>query len=86
MKYLSRNKVYEKHAPNKDAKKVYIFCEGQATEVKYFAYFMGFSSNIDIIPIPNQEGKSDPLWLKSHAEALFSGDETHKPKHTLSEE
>jgi hypothetical protein len=67
MKYLSRHKVYEKVEPFKDAKKIYIFCEGDR-EVNYFKFFQGFASNIDIIPIPNENGKSDPTKLKAQAE------------------
>jgi len=68
MKYLSRNKVYEKVEPFKDAKKIYIFCEGEKREIDYFTFFQGFASNIDIIPIPNDNGKSDPIKLKEKAE------------------
>lgn len=68
MKYLSRHKVYEKVEPFKNAKKIYIFCEGETKEVDYFRFFQGFASNIDIIPIPNDHGKSDPLKLKAQAE------------------
>jgi RloB-like protein len=82
IKYLSRNKVYEKVEPQNDAKKIYIFCEGEDREVTYFKYFQGFSSNIDIIPIPNDKGKSDPVKLKENAELLFLSD---KPKYTLNE-
>lgn len=67
MKYLSRHKVYEKVEPYKNAKKIYIFCEGDR-EVNYLKFFQGFTSNIDIIPIPNENGKSDPTKLKSQAE------------------
>jgi len=83
MRYLLRNKVYEKKTVLKDAKKVYIFCEGTVTEVKYFTYFTGFSSNIDIIPIPCVDGQSDPVKLKENAESLFFGGH---PKFCLSEE
>ena len=48
--YLTRNKLYQRKAPSREAKKVYIFCEGDR-EVSYFNYFSGISSNIDIIPI-----------------------------------
>jgi len=72
MGFLTRNKVYEKIAPNKDAKKVYIVCEGQVTEYNYFNYFKGFSSNIDI-PIPSLNGQTDPLKLKEQAISLFFG-------------
>ncbi len=73
--YLSRSKVYEKAEPSKNAMKIYIFCEGQDTESKYFGYFKGLSSNINVIPIPNQNGQSDPLKLKERAIFLFYGDE-----------
>lgn len=84
MSYLSRKKVYEKVEPQKDAKKIYVICEGQDREVSYFRYFRGIVSNIDIIPIPNNNGESDPLKLKELAGALFLATETIKPKHALS--
>ena len=68
--YLTRNKIYQRLPPNRDAKKVYIFCEGDR-EVSYFNYFMGISSNIDIIPIGSEEGKSDPTKLKDQAFVYF---------------
>lgn len=69
MKYLSRHKVYKKVEPFKNAKKIYIFCEGEKKEIDYFKFFQGFASNIDIIPIPNDNGKSDPTKLKEKAES-----------------
>ena len=86
MRYLSRNKIYEKVETKIDAKKVYIFCEGEETEVKYFKYFQGLSSNIDIIPIPNDNGKSDPLKLKENANLLFFGNEDVLPQFELNKE
>ncbi|MDH4460796.1 MAG: RloB family protein [Flectobacillus sp.] len=86
MRYLSRNKVYEKLEVVKEAKKVYIFCEGADTEINYFKYFQGFSSNIDIIPIPNNNGKSDPSKLKENAELLFFGNESTTPTYQFSED
>jgi len=86
MRYLSRNKVYQKIDADRTAKKIYIFCEGAETEIKYFKYFQGFSSNIDIIPIPNINGQSDPLKLRENAELLFLGDEFNPPKLLFSEE
>lgn len=86
IKYLSRtsiNKIYEKVEPTINAKKVYIFCEGEDREYKYFQYFEGFSSNIDIIPIPSVKGNSDPVKLKESAELLFLSD---NPKYMLNED
>ncbi|TWW00991.1 RloB family protein [Chitinophaga pinensis] len=83
MKYLSRNKVYQKLEANKDARKIYIFCEGEKREMEYFRYFQGFSSTIEIIPIPSENGLSDPTKLMENAEKLFF-DET--PHYLLSKE
>ncbi|MDI9365799.1 MAG: RloB family protein [Flavobacterium sp.] len=86
MRYLTRNKVYKKLDVVKEAKKVYIFCEGSDTEINYFKYFQGFSSNIDIIPIPNNNGQSDPTKLKDNAELLFAGNKSTRPIYIISEE
>lgn len=86
MRYLSRNKLYIKAEANVDAKKLYIFCEGQDTEINYFKYFSGLSSNIDVIPIPNVDGKSDPVKLKENAELLFFGDDENPKKYELCKE
>ncbi|WP_131536764.1 RloB family protein [Pedobacter nototheniae] len=74
MQYLSRKRIYQKQDPAKDAKKIYIFCEGAVREVAYLKYFKGLSSNIDIVPIPPFEDKSDPEKLKQYASLLFFGD------------
>ena len=88
MRYLTRNKIYEKVEAKIEAKKIYIFCEGEETEIKYFKYFQGLSSNIDIIPIPNNNGQSDPVKLKNNAIILFFGDEHEGilPQYELSKE
>ncbi len=85
MKYLSRNKIYKKVESFKNAKKIYLFCEGDK-EVNYFKFFQGFASNIDIVPLPNDNGKSDPLKLKQNSELLFFGNENVSPKLSLSTE
>ncbi len=86
MKYLSRSKISHKEIVNKNAKKVYIFCEGEKTEIKYLEFFKGLSSNIDIIPIPPINGQTDPIKLKEFAELLFFGDDLNSPKFSLSSE
>ncbi len=73
-KYLPRNKAYERRAPVKDAKKLYVISEGADKEYFYFLYFRELSSNIDIVPIPSEGGKTDPVKLKEQACALFKGE------------
>lgn len=84
--FITRPKKYEKEEPSKDAKKVYIFCEGEDKEVKYFKYFQGLDSRINIIPIPNENGQSDPTKLKENAiKSFFPKDEKQKPIYELEE-
>lgn len=82
---LSRNKIYHRVEVEKDVKKIFIFCEGDK-EVNYFTYFKGFSSNLDIIPIPNNNGKSDPQKLNEDALLKLFGNEDEKPKLNFTEE
>jgi len=79
---LSRNKINIKAEPIKEAKKLFIFCEGDR-EVNYFKFFKDLSSNIDIIPIPNELGKSDPEKLYNNAFLLIIGSKNEKPKFTF---
>jgi hypothetical protein len=46
---LLSKRSYERNPPSKDAKKVYIICEGTRREPKYFAFFQELDSRIDII-------------------------------------
>lgn len=76
---LKRSKNYFKHAPSRDARKVYVVCEGVGTEPAYFSFFKGMTSNLEIIPILPTAG-TDPLKLKERAIEIFEGD---SPKYIL---
>lgn len=47
-KYLPRNKAYERRAPVKEAKKLYIISEGSDKEYSYFLYFRELSTCFEI--------------------------------------
>lgn len=64
---ITRRKDYSKQLPSKDARKMYLFCEGKGTEPDYFAFFQGLSSNLEIITLPPENG-TDPLKLMELAE------------------
>lgn len=74
MSYLTRNKLYERTTPSKDAKKIFIFCEGARREYDYFSFFRDLSSRIDIILIKPKDNKSDPQSLGQSACEYFSQD------------
>lgn len=70
---ITRRKDYTKHAPSKDASKIYIVCEGAETEKGYFNFFEGLSSNLELIIIPPEDG-TDPLKLMALAERILLSD------------
>ena len=73
---ILRVKNYKKQEPSRNAQKIFVICEGNATEPNYFGFFAGLSSNLSVIPIPSEDGKSDPVKLKEWAEAHLLGKNT----------
>lgn len=71
---IRRIRDYDKKAPCRDAHKMYVVCEGEETEPKYFSFFQGRTSNLEVITIPPQSG-TDPLKLMERAKAIFLDDQ-----------
>lgn len=69
---ITRRKDYTKRAPSKDASKIYIISEGTDSEIKYLNFFVGLSSNLELIVIPSENG-TDPLKLRELAKEKFFG-------------
>lgn len=67
---ILRRKDYTKHAPSKDARKIYIISEGTESEIKYLNFFTGLSSNLELIVIPSENG-TDPMKLMELALRKF---------------
>lgn len=42
------NRLFERNPPSRDAKSIYIFCEGRRREFDYFSYFKEIDSRINI--------------------------------------
>lgn len=69
--FITRPKKYEKEEPSKEAKKVYIFCEGHK-EKEYFDFFKNLNvTNLEIESIPPHNNQSAPTKLKENADDLF---------------
>ena len=73
---ITRRKDYSKRPPSKDARKLYLFCEGEGTEPDYFAFFKGLSSNLEIITLPPESG-TDPLKLMELAISKLLKEDSH---------
>lgn len=82
-KYLARSRRYERQEPLRDSRKIYIYCEGNKREFDYFRFFCGLSSNVNIIPIPSKDGKTDPEKLMEAAQEEFGINSDVSPKFTL---
>jgi len=77
------NRLFEREAPSREAKSLYIFCEGKEREYEYFKYFEGIDSRIKVkVHKLNPNEDNSPKGLFELAENSFSGD---KPKFTLQE-
>lgn len=68
---IKRIRDYGKKEPSRDAHKIYVVCEGSEDEKNYFSFFEGLSSNLNVITIPSEEGRTDPLQLMARAKVLF---------------
>ena len=82
-KYLVRSRRYERQEPLRDSRKIYFYCEGNKREFDYFRFFCGLSSNVNIIPIPSKDGKTDPEKLMEAAQEEFGINSDVSPKYTL---
>lgn len=82
-KCLVRSRRYERQEPLRDSRKIYIYCEGNKREFDYFRFFCGLSSNVNIIPIPSKDGKTDPEKLMEAAQEEFGINSDVSPKYTL---
>lgn len=77
------NRLFERQAPSREARSLYIFCEGAKREYQYFEYFREIDSRIKVeVNKLNPDENNSPKGLYALAENSFVGD---KPKFTLQE-
>ena len=68
---ITRERIFGKKEPNKYSRKIYIICEGAIDEPKYYGFYEGLSSNLNVITIPSEEGETDPDKLAALADNIF---------------
>ncbi len=82
------NRLFERVPPSREAKSIYIFCEGVKREIEYFNFFKELDSriNIEVYKLHPHEDNS-PLGLMRIAEnCLIKSDNNPNPKYGLIEE
>lgn len=80
---IPTNRLFTRREPDKDAKSIYIFCEGRKRESQYFQYFRGIDSriNIEVYQLRADEDNS-PLGLYKIAQnCLVVSAENLSPKY-----
>lgn len=69
---IPRRRLFERQEAFRDAKSLYIFCEGKKTEPQYFWYFKEIDSRINIqIIAPEETENNSPTGLYKKAERLL---------------
>lgn len=79
------NRLFERKHPNREAKSIYIFCEGAKREYQYFDYFREMDSriNIEIYKLHPHEDNS-PIGIMNIAkECIIPTKENPSPKYSF---
>lgn len=84
---LSRDRLFERRPPSREAKIIYIFCEGADTELRYFQYFQEMDSRIhlEIYKLHPHEDNSPLGLLQIADDALIVSAGNPSPKFALQE-
>ena len=81
------NRLFTRRDPEKDAKSIYIFCEGLKREFQYFLYFKGIDSriNIEVYPLESHENNSPTGLYEIAKTCLLKSADNPNPKYELLE-
>ena len=85
---IPRNRLYKKQEPSRDAKCIYIYCEGMKREYDYFSYFQHLSSRINVVIYKlNPSDNNSPLGLFNIAKnELLKSDDDCSPKYDFQDD
>ncbi|MEZ4850936.1 MAG: RloB family protein [Bacteroidia bacterium] len=84
---ILRQRPFSRKPPDKDAKSIFIFCEGKKREYQYFRYFREMDSrvNIEVYELSPDENNS-PLGLLNIAKScIIKSDENPEPRYDFLE-
>jgi hypothetical protein len=84
---LSRGRIFSRQEPNRDAKSIYIFCEGKDREYKYFNYFKEIDSRLNLVvyELKGEEDNSPKGLYLLAQQSLVISEENPNPKYELIE-
>jgi hypothetical protein len=84
---LLTNRLFTRREPDKDAKSLYVFCEGKKREYQYFRYFQGIDSriNIELYTLKSDENNSPTGLYDIAKNCCWKSAENPAPKYELLE-
>ena len=84
---LLTNRLFTREPPNREAKSIYIFCEGAKREYQYFKYFVEMDSRINVEPYKlHPHENNSPLGLLNIAKTcIIQSKENPNPKYKFQE-
>lgn len=82
---ILNNRSFTRREPEKDAKSIYIFCEGRKREYHYFRFFQGIDSRINVVvhQVKEDENNSPTGLFQIAMQNLIKSAENPAPKHEL---
>jgi hypothetical protein len=84
---LLRNRPFNREEPERSATKIYIFCEGKDREFKYFQYFEGIDSRLNLIvhELDSSDDNSPKGLLLLAQKSLIKSEAKLEPKYDYRE-
>ncbi len=81
------NRLFERVAPSREAKSIYIFCEGAKRELDYFEYFKELDSriNIEVYKLHPHEDNSPQGLLRIAEKCIIKSKKNPNPKYNFIE-
>jgi hypothetical protein len=82
------NRLFERVPPSRDAKNIYIFCEGAKREYDYFQFFKAMDSriNIEVYKLHPHENNSPAGLLQIAEKCVIKSEKNPNPKYNFIEE
>ncbi|MCD4732086.1 MAG: RloB family protein [Bacteroidales bacterium] len=79
------NRLFTRRPPSREAKSIYIFCEGVKREYQYFLFFKEIDSriNIEIYPLKPNEDNSPQGLYKIACDCILKTKQNPNPKYEL---
>jgi hypothetical protein len=81
------NRLFNRNLPSREAKSIYIFCEGKDREYRYFYYFREMDSriNIEIYKLNSHEDNSPQGLFKIAINSIVEDENNPNPKYAFQE-